>query len=289
MPIETEIRGDYNPCQVIHVPELPEVETVVRGLNSQIRGKTIEEITVFDEELLRNVEVGTLKEELEGKKVTDVRRRGKYVLLEIQGGKLTAIHLRMTGKLLVQERGEKTEYARISFLFRGDGKLVMDNMRRFGTLDLLASEDQEPLASLGPDPFTENYRWKEFRELFDRAQPLKLILLDQKKIAGLGNIYANEVLFRAGLNPFLPGKETEERDRRNLFELIPEVLSEAVESNGTTLDSFRNSRGEEGDYQNFLEVYGREGEPCPNCGTEIVKANQSGRSTCYCPKCQSLD
>jgi len=268
------------------MPELPEVETVVRGLNRRISGKTIEKITVFDEELVRNVEVNELKSELEGNDVTSVRRKGKYVLLEVEKDLLVAIHLRMTGKLLLRERGEETEYQRISFAFRGNGQLVMDNMRRFGTLDLLVDEDEDPLASLGLEPFTDSYRWEDFRELFDTAQPLKLILLDQKKITGLGNIYANEALFRADLNPLLPGEEVKESKIRELYRTIPEVLGEAIEHNGTTFSNFRDSSGDSGNFQKFLNIYGKEGEPCPRCGEEIVKVNQSGRGTYYCPKCQ---
>ncbi len=210
-------------------------------------------------------------------------------MLEVGEEKLVVIHLRMTGKLLVLPADKTTEYQRISFLFQEGEKLVMDNMRRFGTLDLLEFEAEEPLASLGLEPFRDEYRWDRFRELFNTAQPLKLLLLDQKKLAGLGNIYANEVLFRAGLNPLLPGKETSTSERKELYELIPEVFTEAIENNGTTIDTFKDSSGDPGSFQNFLRVYNREGEPCEGCGTEIVKEQQSGRSTYYCPDCQNVD
>lgn len=271
------------------MPELPEVETVVRGLKSRVNGYRIEQIEIRDEELLRDLKPDHLKRRTEGKRITDIRRRGKYILLEVGKEKLVVIHLRMTGKLLVLPADETTDYQRISFVFQEGQKLVLDNMRRFGTLDLLESEAEEPLASLGLEPFREEYRWERFRELFETTQPLKLLLLDQKKLAGLGNIYANEVLFRAGLNPLLPGKETSIPERQELFELIPEVLTEAIESSGTTIDNFKDSSGEPGSFQNFLRVYDREGEPCKNCGTEIVKEQQSGRSTYYCPDCQNLD
>ncbi|MFW6071510.1 MAG: bifunctional DNA-formamidopyrimidine glycosylase/DNA-(apurinic or apyrimidinic site) lyase [Candidatus Bipolaricaulota bacterium] len=272
---------------MIHVPELPEVETVVRGLRSRILGFTVDDVQIHDEELLRGVEPETLKAEVEGSKLTDVRRRGKYILLEFDKGGLLAIHLRMTGKLLVIPDDEETDYQRISFFFREENKLVMDNMRRFGTLDLMGSEKDEPLSSLGLEPFREDYRWEEFRELFETTQPLKLLLLDQGKLAGLGNIYANEILFRAGLSPFKSGEETGDPERRLLYELIPKVLTEAIEENGTTFDTFKDSSGDPGEFQDFLRVFQREGDPCPNCGTEIEKVKQSGRSTYYCPNCQS--
>ncbi|MBS3765128.1 DNA-formamidopyrimidine glycosylase [Candidatus Bipolaricaulota bacterium] len=265
------------------------METVVQGLQSRISSHTIDHVEINDEELLRGVEPEYLKKQLGGKKLTDVRRRGKYILLEFGGETLLAIHLRMTGKLLVLPPGEVTQYQRISFSFQEGEKLVMDNMRRFGTLDLLESEDEEPLTSLGLEPFREDYRWEEFRELFETTQPLKLLLLDQKKIAGLGNIYANEALFRAEVSPFIPGNEAERSERKRLFEIIPEVLTEAIENNGTTFDTFKDSSGNPGEFQEMLRVYQKEGEPCPNCGTEIVKTKQSGRGTYYCPDCQKVE
>ncbi len=262
------------------------METVVQGLCSRVKDKLVDAVELHDPELPRNVEPERLLEELEGKRVTDVRRRGKYILLELAGDKLVVIHLRMTGKLLVCSQDEDTDYQRLTFWFEGDGKLVMDDLRRLGTLDLLESEDEEPLASLGLEPFTDSYRWGDFRELFDTTQPVKLILLDQHKITGLGNIYASEVLFRAGLSPLAPGNKISEKGKKKLFEVIPEVLSEAIENNGTSFSNFRDSSGETGNFQDFLQVYQREGEPCPACGSEIVRVDQSGRGTYYCPNCQ---
>ena len=268
------------------MPELPEVETVVQGLRSRITGKVVDEVLVHDPDLPRNVEPEQLIRKLEGERVSDVRRRGKYILLELADGHLVAIHLRMTGKLLVCSEDEDTEYQRITLLFEGDGKLVMDDLRRLGTLDLLESEDEEPLSDLGLEPFTDDYEWDNFRALFDTTQPVKLLLLDQKKITGLGNIYASEVLFRAGLDPLASGSEISEAGQKKLFEVIPEVFSEAIENNGTTFSNFRDSSGEAGNFQDFLRVYQKEGKPCPACGTEIVRVDQSGRGTYYCPKCQ---
>lgn len=262
------------------------METVVQGLRSRIKDKLVDAVELHDPELPRNVEPERLPEELEGKRVTDVRRRGKYILLELAGDRLVVIHLRMTGKLLVCSQDEETDYQRLTFWFEGDGKLVMDDLRRLGTLDLLESEDEEPLSSLGLEPFTDSYEWEAFRELFETTQPLKLTLLDQHKITGLGNIYASEVLFRAGLSPLASGNEISEKGKKKLFEVIPKVLSEAIENNGTSFSNFRDSSGEMGNFQDFLRVYQKEGEPCPACGTEIVRVDQSGRGTYYCPNCQ---
>ena len=284
--IETHFFEDYNRLQVIQVPELPEVETVVQGINPRVTGKTIDKVDLHDPELPRNVEPDHLVSVLEDRKIVSVRRKGKYILLELDGSELVTIHLRMTGKLLLCTRDEETDYQRISFYFQDDGKLVMDDLRRLGTLDLLQSEEEEPLSALGLEPFTDNYEWDEFRELFKTTQPLKLTLLDQHKITGLGNIYASEVLFRVGLDPLASGNEVSEEGKKRLFDVIPEVLAEAIEYNGTTFSNFRDSSGETGNFQDFLRVYQKAGEPCPACGTEIVRVDQSGRGTYYCPNCQ---
>ena len=262
------------------------METIVRGLKPHVTDEIVNEVELHDPELPRNVEPEKLVENIKGKRITEVNRIGKYILLEVAEEKFVAIHLRMTGKLMVCSTDESTEYQRLSLLFKNDQKLVMDDMRRLGTLDLLNSKNEEPLSSLGLEPFTDSYRWESFQELCDTTQPLKLMLLDQKKIAGLGNIYASEVLFRAGLDPRAPGEEISEPGRKKLFEVIPKVLSEAIENNGTTFSDFRDSSGEPGDFQEFLRVYQKEGQECPACGEEIVRVDQSGRGTYYCPKCQ---
>lgn len=272
------------------MPELPEVQTIVNGLKPELQGKTIKQIEILDKDLLRNTTPQELKKKLVGKQITDVSRAGKYVLLEVAGGSIAAIHLRMSGKLLLLETEVNTDYQRISFYFKGyKRKLTMDNLRRLGTLDLLESKKDGPLGSLGLDPFSKEYNWKNFQRIFDTCRAIKLLLLDQKKITGLGNIYVNEVLFKAQIPPTLSSRTLSKKKRKKLFKLIPEVLSEAIQNNGTTLNDYRDSSGKEGSFQDSLLLYGKEGEKCPKCGAQIVRITQGGRSTYMCSNCQAKD
>jgi len=269
------------------VPELPEVQTIVTGLDSQLAGNVITDVTVYDEELLRNTNEKEIAKRLIDKTLEKVSRKGKYILLEVEGDSTVAIHLRMSGRMLVRETGLHTDYERISFVFGSRKKqLIMDNVRRLGTLDLLDSKENDPLVSLGLDPFSDEYNWENFQNIFTTTRPVKLLLLDQKKVAGIGNIYASEILFRSGISPKIPGNEVSTEQKEILFKMIPQVLSEAITNNGTTLNDYRDSSGDEGSFQDFLRVYGKESEGCPKCGTEIQRIQQGGRSTFYCPNCQ---
>lgn len=273
-----------------NLPELPEVETIASGLHIEFSGKILEEIQVTDPELLRNVDQQKLEQALTGRELERVSRRGKYVLLEFTSSNIVAIHLRMSGRLLSLKPGQQTDHERISFHFQNyTNKLTMDNVRRLGTLDLVESRDDEPLDSLGLEPFSDDYNWENFRKIFSTQRPVKVLLLDQSRITGLGNIYASEILFRAKIDPTLPGEEVEESAQKKLFKLIPKVLTEAINHNGTTLNDYQNSDGEEGSFQDFLRIYGKDGEACPNCGAEIVKIEQGGRSTYLCQDCQGWD
>jgi len=272
------------------MPELPEVQTIVNGLKPELQGKSIKQIEVLDVDLLRNTTPQELNKKLVGKQITDVSRTGKYILLEVAGGSIAAIHLRMSGKLLLLETDVNTNYQRISFYFKDyEKKLTMDNLRRLGTLDLLKTKRDEPLGSLGLDPFSNEYNWENFQRIFDTSRAIKLLLLDQKKITGLGNIYVNEVLFKAQISPTSPSQKVSKPKQKKLFRLIPEVLTEAIENNGTTLNDYRDSLGEEGNFQDSLLLYGKEGKPCPYCGTKIMRIKQGGRSTYLCPNCQAND
>ncbi|MFP3953445.1 MAG: bifunctional DNA-formamidopyrimidine glycosylase/DNA-(apurinic or apyrimidinic site) lyase [Candidatus Bipolaricaulota bacterium] len=270
------------------MPELPEVETIVNGLHVEFKDKKLEKIELSDPTLLRNVSGEELQERLAGKRLERVTRRGKYIVLEFSDEDLVAIHLRMSGRLLSLAPGDRADHERISFYFADhDRKITMDNTRRLGTLDLLGSLEEEPFDSLGLEPFADEYNWENFNEIFSTTRPVKVLLLDQDRITGLGNIYVSEILFRAGLDPTTPGEEVSQEDRKSLFKLIPRVLTEAINNKGTTLNDYQDSSGKRGNFQDFLRVYGKEGDPCPNCGSEIVRIEQGGRSTFLCPSCQN--
>lgn len=265
------------------MPELPEVKTIVEELNRRIKGRKIGSIKISDPSFLRNRNSEEFKTEVEGEKITEAKRKGKYIILDLTGEYLLAVHLRMTGKFLFNET---SDHERLAFDLDGE-KLRIDDVRKFGTLDLITDLDSPPLRKLGIDPLSEDYNWENFEALFDTRREVKRLLLDQKKLTGLGNIYANEALFRAKICPWKETNKIPPEKKRGLFKSVRETLKEAIRNNGTTINDYRTVGGEEGEFQNMLRVYGREKEECLNCGESICKEKQSGRSTYFCPSCQS--
>jgi len=270
------------------MPELPEVETMVRGLESKINEGEIERVEVIDQKLLRNTDQRKFQQTMTGNKIRDISRKGKYLLLDLKKGGVLAIHPRMTGRFVVNSYPAETDYARLKIILGDEGTLVFDDMRRFGTLDLLPDEDSGPLKKLGLDPLSPDYKEENLARVLQSRSEIKRILLDQKKIAGIGNIYASEILFRATISPWKKGSDLEKGKIKKLFKAIPEVLQEAIEKEGTTISDFRNPEGDSGNFQLSLRVYGKEGEECPRCSGEVQKAKQGGRGTYFCPSCQGV-
>ena len=256
------------------MPELPEVETVVRALRPQVEGW----------ELLRVEAVDPAFEHLEAglslpAPVGQLSRRGKYILFELPE-KLLVVHLRMSGRLLW---GEAPPEGRVRLaLHFPRGAVWLVDRRRLATVEVTAEFDKD----LGPEPFGD-LSWLP-AALRRSRMPIKGWLLDQGKIAGIGNIYTAEILFRAGIDPRRPASSLSEEEARRLAQAIPQVLTEAIEGKGTTLADaeYRLPSGELGGFQLRLSVYGRAGEPCPACGTPIARVKIAGRSTYFCPKCQ---
>lgn len=265
------------------MPELPEVETIRRGLEKELLHAQLSGIEVRDQRLLRDCPLSEL-EGLRGKALERVARRGKFLILEFDGRALV-IHLRMTGRLLPQEEG----HTRLILGFSSSKRLILDDPRRFATLHCARAnelEGLEPLCRLGLEPFTADYTFENFWKILRTKQEIKRLLLDQTKLAGLGNIYANEALFRAGIHPLRRADSLSPKEAKRLFEAIPRLLEEAIASQGTTISDYRTASGASGSFQLFLKVYGRAGEPCPRCGAPIAQLSQGGRSTYFCPKCQ---
>ncbi|MGQ9477276.1 MAG: bifunctional DNA-formamidopyrimidine glycosylase/DNA-(apurinic or apyrimidinic site) lyase [Candidatus Bipolaricaulia bacterium] len=265
------------------MPELPEVETIRRGLEKGLLHARLSEIEVRDQRLLRDCSISELGK-LRGSSLKGVARRGKFLILEFDGRALV-IHLRMTGRLLPQEE----DHTRLVLQFSSGRQLVLDDPRRFATLHctrVSELERLEPLRKLGIEPLTPSYTLANFEEILRTKREIKRLLLDQEELAGLGNIYANEALFRAGLNPLRRADSLSPEEAKRLFEAIPKLLEEAIALQGTTISDYRTASGESGGFQLLLKVYGRAGEPCSRCGTPIEQIEQGGRSSYFCPKCQ---
>jgi formamidopyrimidine-DNA glycosylase len=270
------------------MPELPEVETVVRGLRSALSGRRIAAVRCYFAGLL-DTDVPCFQDTLRGKTVAEVRRHGKYlfILFEGQGG--VAFHLRMTGQaLLVPEHQPADRHTHLEILFFGGGqKLAYRDVRKFGRFELLSSGPEAFVRErgFGPDalsiPAVELYA-----RLRGTRRNLKAALLDQRVLAGLGNIYTDEILFRQRLSPLRPSSSLSRRQVESLAACIHEVLAEAIDGKGSSISDFVDAKGERGSFQSLLRVYGRAGEPCPRCGTTLAGSRVAGRSTSYCPRCQ---
>jgi formamidopyrimidine-DNA glycosylase len=268
------------------MPELPEVETTLRGVSPHLVGRTVREVTVRDRRLRWPVSKDI--HALEGRRVTGARRRGKYLLFDTQAGTLM-IHLGMSGALRIAD--PETPWRRhdhVAFLLDSGKQLRFHDPRRFGVVLLVAAPEAHPLlAGLGPEPLEEGFDAAYLKKVCKgRAAPIKAVIMDSRIVVGVGNIYACEALFMAGIHPQAAAGKVSLPRLEKLVGAIREVLLASIEMGGTTLRDFLNEKGEPGYFAQALRVYDREGEPCRNCGAPVKRIVMSNRSTFFCPKCQ---
>lgn len=282
------------------MPELPEVETVMRGLAPAMEGAIIARADV-NRPNLRWPFPERMAERLEGQQVTQLRRRSKYILADLSSGETLLIHLGMSGRMLVsgdplgqfvQDHPAAEKHDHVVFHMANGARITFNDPRRFGAMDLLETaraEEHKLLAVLGPEPLGNAFHERYLVEAFaHKMTPVKSALLDQRIIAGLGNIYVCEALFRAKLRPTRKAGQISGTRVKALVPIIRQVLAEAIEAGGSSLKDFRQADGELGYFQHNFDVYGRENEPCrtPDCTGKIARIVQSGRSSFYCAQCQ---
>lgn len=282
------------------MPELPEVETVRRGLLPAMEGEVIEQAEVRRDGL-RWKFPENMAARLTGARVNALRRRSKYILADLDTAETLIIHLGMSGRMQVSgvkignffhDHQEQQKHDHVVLHMSGGGRVTFNDARRFGAMDLAATDrvqEHKMLAGLGPEPLGNDFHEDLLKEKFSgRKTPVKSALLDQKIVAGLGNIYVCEVLNRVGIAPTRPVGKIDAAEISTLVPAIREVLSEAIEAGGSSLKDYRQADGELGYFQHSFKVYGREGEACqtPACGGEISRITQSGRSTFFCAQCQ---
>jgi len=279
------------------MPELPEVETIARELQAVLPGQRIERVRVFREDALQGVPVARFRKGLEGRRFVRVTRRGKYLLFHLSPETWLVAHLRMTGKFAltamradgkVATEKEPPGHHRVWFELAQGHVLVFQDMRCFGTLTVATAPEAVPgVAALGVEPLSPQFTPAWLVEaLSDSRMPLKHWLMHQGYIAGLGNIYASEVLSVARLSPFRPAMDVTSTEARRLHKAVVKVLTQALAKNGTTISDYRRVDEKTGEFQNFLRVYGREGQPCHSCGAPVQRVAQQQRSTFYCSVCQ---
>jgi formamidopyrimidine-DNA glycosylase len=267
------------------MPELPEVETIVRELRQKITGKTFSRVCLHWERSVQG-QAKEFTQRLAGMAISAISRRGKFIGFELQDGTFFTIHLRMTGKLVQKLDIAGKKHVRVEFRFRDGSALYFVDVRKFGRLRLWPCKSQS-CPDLGPEPLQPAAVLAVLSGLSTR-RPIKTVLLDQTILAGIGNIYADESLFAAGIHPLTPVCRLRSGQRQKLSQAVPRVLKNAIRRCGTTLRDYRTVTGRSGENQDYLKVYGRNNQPCFTCGTPIEKIRISGRSAHFCPCCQKL-
>ena len=269
------------------MPELPEVETTCRELRSTVEGKTITDCKILRPDYLRGGDSGFFVQNVSGKRIESISRRGKFIIWDLIGAKIVS-HLGMTGKYIVNDDSQEIPKHTVALFEFENSKLLLNDVRRCGRLNMFMEGESIPvLEKLGVEPLSDNLTLKYISTIFKYIKrPVKDLLLDQSLIAGIGNIYASEILYKARIHPTAPGRKLSRVKLSRLIDSTKEILETAIENAGTTISDYRRVDDKTGNFQNFLKVYGKEGGFCEACKTEIVKIISGGRSTFYCPRCQ---
>jgi formamidopyrimidine-DNA glycosylase len=292
------------------MPELPEVETIRRGLAGKVLNKVIQRVEARCQRIIVRPGIRELENALAQQTIKAITRRGKFLLLETEDYKLL-IHLGMTGQLTYWDKAVANDqdfsahpltglqkarqhavdkHTHVSLYFADGNALHYRDIRQFGKWRLYRREEfaqAREFWSLGLEPFTPNYRWVPFQQRFDRRKlKIKSLLLNQSFVAGVGNIYADEALFDAGIHPERQVATLTQEEKRRLFRAIPKVLKRGLKYGGTSFQNYLNAEGEKGANQERLRVYGREGQKCPRCRTKVARVVVGQRSSHFCPRCQ---
>jgi len=286
------------------MPELPEVEVVKKSLENKLKNLTIKRVNIVNEKLRYRIDIKQFNK-IKNQKIISIQRRSKYLLINLNKNITILAHLGMTGKFYIVDDNKKyktsfyyslkkndMKHDHIVFFFNKKIKLIYNDIRKFGFIKIFPSKDvfySEHLASLGPEPLSSNFNLNYFKKyIFNKKIKIKDILMDQKFIAGLGNIYCNEVLFLCRINPTRSVKKIDEKEIKNLIKFIKKILKQAILLGGSSIKNFSNTEGKGGKFQQKFNVYGREKTSCRRlkCLGIIKKVYTTNRSSFFCPKCQ---
>ena len=274
------------------MPELPETETIARELNDRVVGATISSVGVPKPDVLRGLSAIALRRRVTGTRITRCWRRAKLVVLDLSSGDRLVVQPRFTGALLLdtgQLDEREREYTTVRFTLDDDRVLIYRDIRRLGTVTLMPPDEFERYSSaLGAEPLDPAFGSDELSGILrGRRQAIKKVLMDQRRLAGVGNIYANEALWRAGIDPSRPARTISAAEAAGLHAALIAVLRESIAARGTSFRDYRDASGKAGGFAEHLAVYGRAGQPCPRCGTRLVGTHAvDGRSTVLCARCQ---
>ena len=293
------------------MPELPEVETIVRDLKKEVLGRTFVAVwTDFSNLIKRPKNFSEFKKEMEGKKIKNIWRRAKNIIFELSDGFSLLIHQKMTGHLLIGkwkvEKGKwvsnipgplqndpMNRFLHLIFTLDSGWQLALSDLRKFAKVELWKTvelKESKEFRELGPEPLKKDFTFKRFEEALSKKKrgKIKQILMDQKVISGIGNIYSDEILFEARIHPFKDVSKLSDKELKNIYKAIKKILPLAIKFGGESISDYRRPSGEKGFYDKARKVYRREGEKCPNCGGLVKRVKIGGRSAHFCPKCQRL-
>lgn len=287
------------------MPELPEVSTIVSQLKTKALHRAFVNSWTDTPNLLKGISFKKFSQEIKGKKILDVSRRGKYIIFKLSDNLYILAHQKMTGhfmlgkwgklknKWIAKDKGaladdKANKYIRFIFYLDNGQMLAFSDLRKFGSIRLEHSADFKELSKMGPEPLDKDFTYKIFLNAINKKPngKIKQVLMDQEVIAGIGNIYSDEILWRANVDPFRQIKTLNEKELKDIYKYIRSVLAKAVELKGESFSDYRDLFGEKGNFDKIRKAYKRQGEPCSKCQTIICKKKIGGRSTCYCPKCQ---
>lgn len=282
------------------MPELPEVETIRTGLQKKIRDKQIKDVTIKVSKIIQMPSSEDFITKIRGKTIREVARRGKYIIIYLDSEYKLVVHLGMTGLLIypydsnkITERKINPKHNHLIFIFTDNTQLIFNDVRRFGKIYLVSDLDEiESIYKLGAEPLDDHFTEEVFIQILNKKKnsKVKSFLMKQEFIVGLGNIYTNEVLYRANIHPLRQISSLTREEIKKLYLEIKSVLGEAVKFGGSTVadEAYRDTDGEKGKYARKLQVYARKGEPCIKCGNNIEIIKIEGRSTFICPQCQKI-
>ena len=269
------------------MPELPEVETIRNELFPHIIGSRFTKVTVLDAKLVRQLSVEELCQKLAGKKINNLERRGKYLIFHLSGGEVLIIHLKMSGALLLNPE-QADRYARVIFDLDNGSRIIFTDRRRLGALWLVGNK-QSIIGKLGPEPLTPAFTSQTLaKRLQKHKAPIKAVLLDQSFIAGIGNMYADEALFAAGIHPLRQANSLSPQETKKLHKATVDILRSAIDSGGASVDTYKRPQGTLGTAHFNFCVAHRGGKPCPKCGMPIQRLAVRNRGSYFCPNCQKL-
>jgi formamidopyrimidine-DNA glycosylase len=270
------------------MPELPEVETIKRDLDRLIVGRKISEITTDSPKQVQP-SLAEVKKAIVGTKIKKIRRRAKVLQIFLSNGQILVVHLKLTGRLLVRKEGTpKDDWQHVTISLSGKKELRFADLRKFGWIRLLKNQELRIMNhEFGIEPLTPAFKFEKFFQVIrSSSRPVKIILMDQKRIAGIGNIYANDALFLAKIDPRRPANKVTEKEASKLFKAIEKVLRAGIKYRGASDQYYLDALGRKGAYQDHFLTYGRQGKKCFDCQGKIKKIKLGGRGTFFCPACQ---